>query len=151
MKILLPTFLLATLITVVACNNNNTAETETIAPTQPVSTGVNDTINNAAGVNTNSVPVAPSTIQPQQGGVALNPPHGQPGHNCDIEVGKPLNSAPTSNTAPPIMTTPAQSPTVVPSNPSTPLPSGINSGQVKLNPAHGLPGHRCDIAVGAAL
>ncbi|HEX6915651.1 MAG TPA: hypothetical protein VF145_10445, partial [Chitinophagaceae bacterium] len=24
----------------------------------------------------------------------MNPPHGEPGHRCDIEVGKPLNSAP---------------------------------------------------------
>jgi len=27
----------------------------------------------------------------------------------------------------------------------------LNSGDIKLNPAHGQPGHRCDIAVGAPL
>ena len=32
----------------------------------------------------NTTPVAPGT----------NPPHGQPGHRCDIAVGKPLNSKP---------------------------------------------------------
>lgn len=140
---------MATLISFSACNNNDSAENESTPP-------VNSNAINNGVVDSNSTiptPTVPNSIQPPTGGnVALNPPHGQPGHSCDIEVGKPLNSAPTSNSsAQPIMTTPAQSPTVVPSSPSTPLPSGINSGQVKLNPAHGLPGHRCDIAVGAAL
>ena len=33
---------------------------------------------------------APATTQ-----AGLNPPHGQPGHRCDIAVGAPLNSKPT--------------------------------------------------------
>ena len=34
-----------------------------------------------------AVPVAPSNATGK-----LNPPHGQPGHRCDISVGAPLNS-----------------------------------------------------------
>ena len=52
----------------------------------------------------------------------LNPPHGYPGHRCDLKVGEPLNSKPEAKTT-----------------------------KQALNPAHGQPGHRCDIAVGAPL
>jgi hypothetical protein len=77
------------------------------------------------------------------GGSNLNPPHGQPGHRCDIEVGKPLDSKPVQATIP-ASTTP-QNITTLP-QPSTTLPPGANA-----NPPHGQPGHRCDIAVGAPL
>ena len=36
-------------------------------------------------------------------------------------------------------------------NDSTPKATTPNSAPIALNPAHGLPGHRCDIAVGAPL
>lgn len=52
----------------------------------------------------------------------LNPPHGAPGHRCDLKVGEPLNSKPE-----------------------------IKATKQNLNPPHGQPGHRCDIAVGAPL
>jgi len=35
-------------------------------------------------------PSAPATAQPASG-QRLNPPHGQPGHSCDVAVGAPLN------------------------------------------------------------
>lgn len=65
----------------------------------------------------------------------LNPPHGQPGHRCDIEVGAPLNSAPTQ-------ISPTPKTTITPQQPKT---------AAGTNPPHGQPGHRCDIAVGAPL
>ena len=70
----------------------------------------------------------------------LNPPHGQPGHKCEVEVGAPLNSAPTSATpaTSTINNTPAQTPKA-------------NSGNVKLNPAHGQQGHDCAVPVGQPL
>lgn len=81
----------------------------------------------------------------------MNPPHGQVGHRCDLPVGAPLNSTavPAKSTSK-ITTTPQM--TVTPSTitatattpPSTPTPEG-------MNPPHGQEGHRCDIAVGAAL
>ncbi len=44
--------------------------------------------------------ISTSTLQPATAAVktapGMNPPHGQPGHRCDIEVGKPLNSKPAA-------------------------------------------------------
>lgn len=83
----------------------------------------------------------------------MNPPHGQAGHRCDIPVGAPLNStaAPTQpnskvTTTPQMTVTPTTTPTTSTAtpNPATPTPEG-------MNPPHGQEGHRCDIAVGAAL
>src|SRR5699024_7251570 len=59
--------------------------------------------------------------------VALNPPHVEPGHRCDIQVVQPL---PTNTNA---------------TNTNT-----NNSGQ-RLNPPHGQPGHVCEIPVGQPL
>lgn len=96
--------------------------------------------------------------------VKLNPPHGQPGHRCDIKVGEPLDSAPAQNNS----SMPAQ-----PANNSNSTGQGfLNSNnnaapaqpaaqqqaqttapgmKGKPNPAHGQPGHRCDIKVGEPL
>lgn len=80
----------------------------------------------------------------------MNPPHGQAGHRCDIPVGAPLNSpaAPAQpnskvTTTPQMTVTPTTSETVT-TTPTTPTSEG-------MNPPHGQEGHRCDIAVGAAL
>ena len=77
-----------------------------------------------------------------------NPPHGQPGHRCDIPVGASLDNAPPK---------PAGTPSPVFQNDpasSTPLntqPSGTTQVAPGTNPPHGQPGHRCDIPVGAPL
>ncbi len=76
----------------------------------------------------------------------LNPPHGQPGHRCDISVGAPLNSPP-GNSA----TTPQQQTIINPTPPPPAVMPAASGTQAGLNPAHGQPGHRCDIAVGAPL
>ena len=72
----------------------------------------------------------------------LNPAHGQPGHRCDIAVGAAL---PADNAA----TAPAAgiSPLVAPAPSLSPAPASTAG----LNPAHGQPGHRCDIPVGSPL
>jgi len=74
----------------------------------------------------------------------MNPPHGQPGHRCDIAVGAPLNSkpAPATTTGTTVSGQPKITMTEVPNKVKT-LPG--------MNPPHGEPGHRCDIAVGAPL
>lgn len=69
---------------------------------------------------------------------AINPPHGQPGHDCAVPVGAPLNSSAESQ---------AQRPAASPAQSSTP---GGN-GSARINPPHGQPGHDCDVAVGAPL
>jgi hypothetical protein len=73
----------------------------------------------------------------------MNPPHGQPGHRCDISVGAPLNSAPTK----PATTTTAP----VVTQTSTPATTAKTVTAPGMNPPHGEPGHRCDISVGAPL
>jgi len=79
----------------------------------------------------------------------MNPPHGQPGHRCDIPVGQPLNSKPAAQPAP--SNTPVQNaPQVVPV--PAPQPAVANTGpKPKLNPAHGEPWHDCAKKVGEAL
>lgn len=98
--------------------------------------------------------------------VKLNPPHGEPGHRCDIAVGAPLNS-PAANKK----VDAAQTATVKPVNSAAKAPTGrvgptienlkklttpqpisyTPAGSSQINPPHGQPGHRCDIAVGAPL
>jgi hypothetical protein len=72
----------------------------------------------------------------------MNPPHGQPNHRCDIPVGAPLNSKPTQ--AANVQPMKINMPTTTMTAPNTVTPPG-------MNPPHGQPNHRCDIAVGAPL
>jgi hypothetical protein len=107
-------------------------------------------------VQSQVVPAAPAPVKVAAG---MNPSHGQPGHRCDIAVGAPLNSpAPATNTtaksspytvtqSPPATITPASSMTGMPS----PLDPNIPTTAPGMNPPHGQDGHRCDVAVGAAL
>ncbi|RZK58557.1 MAG: hypothetical protein EOO91_07995 [Pedobacter sp.] len=88
---------------------------------------------------------------------ALNPAHGQPGHRCDIAVGAPLNSPAAKPTAPTVqpttITAPIANPQPTATVTTTPVSqtATVNAKGEKLNPAHGQPNHRCDIAVGAPL
>lgn len=85
----------------------------------------------------------------------MNPPHGQPGHRCDIPVGQPLSSKPaqavtgTTNQAQAIQIDP---------NSLQPGKFSVENGKAQniktakgMNPPHGEPGHRCDIPVGQPL
>lgn len=108
--------------------------------------------------NQNNV-VTTTTTAPVKVAKGMNPAHGQPGHRCDIPVGAPLNS-PAAKTA--TTTSSAQSGsetqnfTVTPPPASNPVPALLSTEKTQavaegMNPAHGQPGHRCDIAVGAPL
>ena len=102
-------------------------------------------------INTPSAPATVAQPQPNAQPVAsvangLNPAHGQPGHRCDIAVGQPLSKAPakTATSTTPAVVSPAANKPLVAEAPDTLFAKG-------LNPAHGKPGHRCDIAVGQPL
>jgi len=102
-------------------------------------------LNSAPVTTNNTVPVTNQISQPATSTATstygLNPSHGQPGHRCDIAVGASLNSKPVmpqSNNSISTITTPATNNVI----------SNAGNG---LNPSHGQPGHRCDIAVGAPL
>jgi hypothetical protein len=91
-----------------------------------------------APVAVNAVPSATQTTA-----AGINPAHGQPGHHCDIAVGAPLNSKPV--TAKSATATKTIQPAIAQQRaPVKPAAHG-------MNPAHGQPGHRCEIAVGAPL
>lgn len=76
----------------------------------------------------------------------LNPPHGQPGHDCAIAVGAPLDG---SGAKVQTQSMPAPQPTIQPATQPNIQSTAPSSG--KLNPAHGQPGHDCAVAVGAPL
>lgn len=88
----------------------------------------------------------------------LNPPHGQPGHRCDINVGEPLDSPPRNMGGATPMTNakPASSqgqPFLVNDAAKSRIAQeqGQTASSGKVNPPHGQPGHRCDINVGDPL
>ncbi|STD10702.1 Uncharacterised protein [Chryseobacterium carnipullorum] len=80
----------------------------------------------------------------------MNPPHGQPGHRCDIPVGQPLNSKPAP--APVSLRYPC---TTTCSKCTKRSRSGnrtsSNGSKTQLNPAHGEPWHNCALKVGDPL
>lgn len=143
----------------------NTAPVETVTETVPVPVQPAEAtpalIQNATPT-TNTQSVAPG----------MNPAHGQPGHRCDIAVGAPLNGkAPAAKATTQTVTTQPNNQqfqvtpgnatvtkTVTPnSNPTvtttpTPIAQTTEPGmQGKPNPAHGQPGHRCDVPTGQPL
>ncbi|MCW3160490.1 hypothetical protein [Chryseobacterium oryctis] len=75
----------------------------------------------------------------------MNPPHGEPGHRCDIPVGQPLNSKPQTS---PVTPQPQQNTVQTPAPTQQPLAQGEKP---KLNPAHGEPWHDCALKVGEPL
>lgn len=124
-------------------NTNNPVQNGGMVPGTPQM----PVVTQSAGAN-----AAPQIIQQAQPMVVnktsnsssgLNPAHGAPGHRCDISVGAPLNSAPSAS--------------VTQSQPQAQTITTTSNAAVKtatapgMNPAHGEPGHRCDISVGAPL
>lgn len=146
------------LVTFYSCNskqeNNDTqantsatdAVTEIPEPTSP--TSLEQTL---------AQPAPQPSPAPAGQEVALNPEHGKPGHRCEIPVGAPLNSVPTTTNAH-VEASPApqpaintQIPDLGPVNPAlrNSLQGLNNTG--KINPPHGQPGHDCAVPVGAPL
>lgn len=121
--------------------NTKTAEPLNLSGKQSLDQPVNSTQQVPV---TNSKQANPAATQ---GKVALNPAHGQPGHRCDIAVGAPLNSPPQITTNNQV----SAQPNPITVNPVVNTPAQKVSGNQKLNPAHGQPGHDCAIPVGQPL
>lgn len=124
------------------------------APTQQGQAATTQTVQ----VNQNQKNVVTTTMAaPVKVGKGMNPSHGQPGHRCDIPVGSPLstpvaktaaaNTEESGSTSKTFTVTPPPAGNAVPALLSTETPK-VAEG---MNPAHGQPGHRCDVAVGAPL
>ncbi|ODS88942.1 MAG: hypothetical protein ABS44_06315 [Chryseobacterium sp. SCN 40-13] len=136
----------------------NSAPSVTQAPVAATGGGFNtNPLAQSRSVNT-PAPVAVPTPAPapqpapqppaKKTAPGMNPPHGEPGHRCDIAVGAPLSSAPAKPAA-----APQQTQTITPvSNPAPVAEKAATASTAPgMNPPHGEPGHRCDIAVGAPL
>lgn len=146
MKRLIYTFCILSLF---ACNNSKPESAQTYSPTPTGLQGIQ---------SSNGGATAPASTQSNSNSGALNPAHGAPGHRCDIAVGAPLNSAPAQANAPTTQqvttqqVTPQQTTTAAPQpTPTTSAVPTVNEKGQKLNPAHGMPGHKCEIQVGAPL
>ncbi len=139
------------------------APPSTIIPTQKIN-APDSSLLKPTNIPANNITVTPATntvnINPQNSVVTtmpatavqstsavnngnLNPPHGQPGHRCDLAVGAPLNSKPAQPAA--VTATPNQPQAKINSQPV------VQTVAPGMNPPHGQPGHRCDISVGAPL
>lgn len=117
------------------------------------SEGTPDTTADPAATTTVVQPsISTELVQPQSGAAAVsdpNPPHGEPGHRCEIAVGASLSGAPSAGTT--IDAAPQTSPMFN----TTPAPVTFGGEATTtapgMNPPHGEPGHDCAIAVGSPL
>lgn len=128
---LIPIFMTALLF--VACQNNEkqeaAAETEGAVPEMTVEQKKQQLQRVTPGSSTTNTGAASGNI---------NPPHGQPGHRCDVPVGAPLDGG-AANKQP------------VKVNPTSNTMTPAANANVTINPPHGQPGHRCDVKVGDPL
>ncbi|WP_192822153.1 hypothetical protein [Rufibacter sp. LB8] len=132
-------FLVASLLVAMGCSEKKNTANGSFTPTP-------------ATFSTNTPAAAGDTTGGNAGATAaLNPPHGQPGHRCDIQVGAPLNGSPAQTPAASAGTVVSPTPTPVPVAAPTPVPAMPTATAPGMNPPHGQPGHDCSIAVGAPL
>lgn len=122
-------FYLLALTLLCACNSEKKETAQAVIPTPTGIQGLQ---------KSNTVQPA---AQSAKTNLIFNPPHGDAGHTCALAVGAPLHQTaavqPQKSTSPQPVTVPA--------------PPIVNTSSKKLNPKHGAPGHRCDIAIGAPL
>ncbi|TCS88974.1 hypothetical protein EDD80_102165 [Anseongella ginsenosidimutans] len=110
--------ILAVILAVALLTNRSKEEVPAAVPPVPVTNQ-----QGAAGAQQGATSAAPK----------MNPPHGQPGHRCDIAVGAPLPAAAAPAAAPQDLS-----------------PKKADT-RVALNPPHGQPGHDCAVPVGKPL
>lgn len=77
-----------------------------------------------------------------------NPPHGEPGHRCEIPVGASLSGTPPSSG--PVDQMPTTQAITMPQMSAQPA-AGASSTPPGMNPPHGEPGHDCAVPVGSPL
>jgi hypothetical protein len=178
MKNILVVFTVFAIFTMISCgpakqDSGQTQQEPVVPPTQEQPAQLNTEPAEPVESKSTEAVVQPSANQ-NNAEVMLNPPHGEPFHRCDIPVGAPLNSAPANTTRPttsnPVQATAPQTTNPAPSaanNPTAPTVENamrMNPSQARstttapvtgtkprLNPPHGQPWHRCDIAVGSPL
>jgi hypothetical protein len=93
---------------------------------------------------------APGTVPRTETATGMNPPHGQPGHSCEIPVGAPLSSIPGTLPSPPAVSLQTVTPGSTQQG-NVPAQTTVAQTAPGMNPPHGQPGHSCEIPVGAPL
>lgn len=136
-------------VVLVSCNKETKQEERKVGEVPPTTNPAFMNLDGAAPAPANATQASPAGTVPAAQQVAttapgMNPPHGQPNHRCDIAVGAPLNSPAgqgKTQPQPQQFSPPVQQPAAAPATATAP----------GMNPPHGQPGHRCEIAVGAPL
>lgn len=143
----LPIACLFVITGLISCNNNDEEKQESIPGT--------GTLQTASGLKPVDTLITSKQTTNTPGTLAMNPEHGALGHRCDIAVGAPLNTAVANKVVlpatQPLAQPPVQLSSPVQAAPNKPVVVNPSAATAGLNPAHGAPGHRCDIAVGAPL
>lgn len=166
---------IAAAFTFTACKDNKAEATTTDASATEMNTdheGHNhedhDHGTEPEASTTTAVTAKPSTTSTPSAdakGVKLNPAHGEPGHRCEIPVGAPLDGSATpvqqqAQAAPSqggflgsgnAQAQQGQANQVQTKQQAAPAQQTAPGMQGKPNPAHGQPGHRCDVQVGQPL
>ncbi|WP_297097505.1 hypothetical protein [uncultured Draconibacterium sp.] len=162
------------LLALAACGPSNTSNVQTETSSAELASNLLQEINNTVNTENQTVEASiepePQELKTTETEVKINPPHGEPGHRCDIAVGAPLDAPASTPKVEPAKTTQA-APVVSTASTTTQQSTGrvgptienlkkLNSPQpinyapgasVTVNPPHGQPGHRCDIPVGDPL
>lgn len=131
---------LSLLVTLAACSEqqqdaeNSTTPATTATPAAP----------------TTAITPAPVDAQAASAGTVSdpNPPHGEPGHRCEIPVGASLSGTPPSSGPVDQMSTSQQ--ITMPQMSAQPA-AAAGSTPPGINPPHGQPGHDCAVPVGSPL
>lgn len=117
---------------------------------QNISVGANNTIQIDPSTAAQAKVAMNSSTQPVKTAPGMNPPHGQPGHRCDIPVGQPLSSK-SITTSPSAQNNIQITPTPTPAQTQAASKNLAMGEKPKVNPAHGEPWHSCSLKVGDPL
>ena len=141
MKIISKILFASSFLVLVACGDNTNNEVSDDNNLENTPAEVVDP-NNSASQDQNQVNQNQTIQADPNSDVALNPPHGEPGHDCAIPVGAPLDGSGNS-----------QQIQMNTDDNATQIQGQTHDGTVAegLNPPHGEPGHDCAIPVGAPL
>ncbi|SDI60112.1 hypothetical protein [Chryseobacterium jejuense] len=117
---------------------------------QNISVGANNTIQIDPSTAAQAKVAMNNSTQPVKTAPGMNPPHGQPGHRCDIPVGQPLSSK-SITTSPSAQNNIQVTPTPTPAQTQAASQNLAMGEKPKVNPAHGEPWHSCSLKVGDPL
>ncbi len=148
MKTVYPASLALTVV--IALTSCTAAESSATIQTPAQQQAVAPAVGSPATAAPQPIEIPPATDAPPAATAQINPPHGEPGHRCEIPVGAPLDGSAPSAPAASTVTIPANGTTASPVM-AAPTASPATGSTGKINPPHGQPGHDCAVPVGSPL